>query len=361
MVTQDNIQNFFIGIFASILIVPSVLFLVLKKEGKTKENRILAEAPDFAFNKTYSQEFEAYYNDHFPFRNYVIKLNSLLKSEVFKVSVNPSKVQYGKDGFLFLNTKDAYNSYVHKETLGEKELNRFADSIVRRKKALADKGIAYYYGYFPNKHEIYSEFMNDAMHDGILDRMSLAEQIERALDKRGIAFFNPKENLLKLKDSVDLYLKLDSHWNNTGAYHTYVHFFETYPEIGIEPLRQNQFNIRYVHQRFGDLTRLLGVDSISGYHEKRPLYELRNKSIMFTKEDVSNLPPLAIRNTNENGINKRILFFGDSYSHPLSEFFSYHFKEAIFLRDEYNQEMVDELKPDIVVELSVERFLHNDL
>jgi hypothetical protein len=154
-------------------------------------------------------------------------------------------------------------------------------------------------------------------------------------------------------------LKLDTHWNNEGAYETYKSFFEYYQDLGIQPLSKNDFSIRYINQTFGDLTKLMGTEKIYGYDESRPLFEVLNKEDTFKRLEVEDLPRLAIHTLNENIDNKqRVLFFGDSFSDNIVGFFSLHFNEVIYLRDSYNQAMVDKINPDIIIEIPVERFIY---
>ena len=55
---------------------------------------------------------------------------------------------------------------------------------------------------------------------------------------------------------------------------------------------------------------------------------------------------------------KRLLWFGDSFGRGCLRFLSYFFKEMIFLRTRFfHEEMVQQIKPDIVVTQNVERYL----
>ena len=53
--------------------------------------------------------------------------------------------------------------------------------------------------------------------------------------------------------------------------------------------------------------------------------------------------------------------FGDSYSFNYIKFMSLYFKEVLYLIDEFSIEMAEKINPDIVIELSVERFLYKDI
>ena len=53
---------------------------------------------------------------------------------------------------------------------------------------------------------------------------------------------------------------------------------------------------------------------------------------------------------------KKILFFRDSYTRNLIPFFTQHFKESYYYWQDYDQKIIDSLKPDVVVVSKVERY-----
>ncbi|KXO00631.1 hypothetical protein LS48_04370 [Aequorivita aquimaris] len=349
-----------IGVFVFILFTPLVLNPFKKKESISKiENRKLKEKPEYRFSKEFFSEYEEYYNDNFIFRDALISMHTSLKTNIFRASPFPDKVLFGKNKFLFNNTQESYVSYSKRNLLPPDRLGMVVKTFTERKEALFNKGIKYYFGFFPNKETIYYEYLPKAMKIQIKDTISLATQLKVALAKKNFDFFDPTEQLLNAKKNSLLYLKLDTHWNNEGAYETYKSFFEYYQDLGIQPLSKNDFSIRYTNQTFGDLTKLMGTEKIYGYDESRPLFEVLNKEDTFKRLEVEDLPRLAIHTLNENIDNKqRVLFFGDSFSDNIVGFFSLHFNEVIYLRDSYNQAMVDKINPDIIIEIPVERFIY---
>lgn len=355
------LQVFFIVAFALLLIAPFIGFLILPEANVSNENRKLTGLPEQSFTKEYFQDFELYFNDRFPNRQKFIAKNAEIKIKYFKVSPFPDKVQIGNDGFLFINTDEALKSYSRRDLLTTDDLNKFVDKIVKKDSLLKARGISYYFGYFPNKHNIYIEKLPKAMRVQIRDTISLATQLKKGLSLNGFTLFEP--SVYPERKEALRYLKLDTHWSNLGSFQAYQDFFKTFTELDVTPYKYNDFRWRNVHQRFGDLTKLAGLDSIGGYEEYRPLSDLKSQSNKYVYDTLESLPPRAIRTTN-NSIDakqKKLLVFGDSYSNNMIPFYSLHFKEVIYLRDEYNQQMVDSIKPNIVLEVSVERFLYKHI
>ena len=54
--------------------------------------------------------------------------------------------------------------------------------------------------------------------------------------------------------------------------------------------------------------------------------------------------------------NKKVLFFRDSYTRNLLPYFTQHFKESYYYWQDYDQKIVDSLRPDVVVVSKVERY-----
>lgn len=351
------------AIFIVMIFAPIILYISgVKDTTKQLENREAQETPEFEFSKSYFRNFESYYNDNFPFRNTLTKRGAALKTDIFKVSPFPQKVKFGKGKFLFSNIHEAHISYTHSNLLTEEELKNSVTKFTNRKAKLNAENKEYYLGYFPNKHKIYPEYLPHSMRNQIKDTIALAEQIRDALSQTSLNFFDPKDELYKHKNDNLLYHKLDTHWNDYGAFVAYNAFFNDYKELGIKPYGISEFNISYMTRSWGDLTKLIGTDTIRGYSETRPLFKFKDQSRSYKTADVKGYPTGTLRTINPtSGSDKKVLFFGDSFSVYVMQFFSLHFNEVIYVRDSYNQELIDKINPDIVIELMVERFIYKHL
>jgi hypothetical protein len=88
------------------------------------ENRNLAEKPVFSFAEvdSYPSDYEDYYNDNFPFRSKLITLNSRISYQILGEGVGSAVV--GKDGWLFLGSKDAIDTYTNSILFTQDELKQ---------------------------------------------------------------------------------------------------------------------------------------------------------------------------------------------------------------------------------------------
>jgi hypothetical protein len=350
--------------FIIILFLPIFINQIkVKEKAKSLDNKKISSLPEIEFTKTYFRNIESFYNDNFPFKNTLIKSQTLFKNFLFSSSSSPDKVRFGKDGFIFLNNTEVQQSYTKQNLLNAKSLDSISNKFYHRKLSLKRDSVDYFIGYFPNKHTIYKEKLPSSMQSQILDTITLATQLKKELEKLSITFFDPTKELLNNKNEHLLYHKLDTHWNDYGAFLTYKYFFNHNKGLNITPYNISDFNIVNRERYWGDLTKLIGTDTLPSYKEDyRPLFVFKNKQKYFEYQKTNGLPPRTIKTGNVNVNNDlTAIFFGDSYSIYLRQFFSLHFREIYYIRDSYNQDIIDKIKPDIIFEFSVERFISKHL
>ena len=91
--------------FAFIIFCIPVIWMIAGKymDDENYENRSIAERPVFSLDtiEDYPAAYETYYNDHLPFRNQLIQLNSRIEYYIFQHSSNQSVIK-GKESFVFL-------------------------------------------------------------------------------------------------------------------------------------------------------------------------------------------------------------------------------------------------------------------
>ena len=84
-----------------------LLYMVLGPRIDTEnyENRNMTERPVFSISgiDTYPIQYEAYYNDNFPFRSKLITANSRISYQIFNEGIGSTVI--GKNGWLFYNSE----------------------------------------------------------------------------------------------------------------------------------------------------------------------------------------------------------------------------------------------------------------
>ncbi|MCF8371347.1 MAG: hypothetical protein K9H64_06980 [Bacteroidales bacterium] len=364
--TKSTLLSYgFISIFFCLLAFPTVYKYFTRYEiTENTEKRKLAEKPDFVLSKYFPSKYEAYYRDHFGFRKSIIKWSSNIKIRLFHASPKPELVQFGNDNFLFLTSqydvhKIILHNYSHSDVQSASSLIALRNKQIKRKNDLNLIGIKYIPGFWPDKHTIYPENLPTTMTIQIMGDSSLADQMVNSFKEEPILFVDVRSELLEARKHKNVYLKFDSHWNKDGAFIAYQAFFyQTYPVLNIIPYSVDDFDVTYTTERSGDLTNLIAVDSIYGYYDQVPAYTLKDKSKDYREMDVKGYPNLTHRTRNDSCNNKlKVVMFRDSYTTAIVQFFSLHFYEVVYIWSSYDENLIKELKPDIVISFRVERFL----
>lgn len=349
-----TIKYLYLGLFFILLLVPALGLLVTKSEHESCENREVQGFPSSYNDTTFFSEVEGSVTDRLLLRNFVNHWGSLVKYKVFNAPMKTDNVIPGKGNWLFYISKGdrIYDSYRHTNLLTEEELLNRKNHWNGINKNLKDKGVMLHLSVWPNKSTIYSEKVPNNLRSQQLDTLSRIDQIIEFLerDKSSIQVLDVREVLLSRKE-VQLYKKHDTHWNHYGAFIAYQ---ELIKQLGYSPFQLTDYTIKWETTYKGDLIYLMGV-----CNDQSVISEL-DPSFTFKKE-------LDIKKTNDGDktdvyvntnapIDKKVLFFRDSYTSLLVPFMTHQFRECVFVWSGYNEDLVYEHKPDIVEVCPVERY-----
>jgi len=213
-------------LFLLLSALPYGLWMAVPGEIKAQnfENRILAEKPQIstAGYLTFSEDYEAYLNDHLPFRNTLVMCDSAVRLFAFDDPINEG-VLAGKEGWLFFcGTRALKNDYLGTDLLTEEELDGLAAHINELSACFAREGRELVILIAPNKERIYQEYMPDAL--GTPQETCRLQQITEYLQAHTeVPVVTPVAELRSAKgdlerDGVLLYYKTDTHWNGLGGY-----------------------------------------------------------------------------------------------------------------------------------------------
>lgn len=360
--TPISKKGIFSFIFLLMLIAPLIqykfqMFPVLENI----EKRELTPKPPFSFSKHFARNFEAYFNDHFGFRNYLIDWGGTFRTKFFRASMNPERVMFGRDKWLFYNSSEErmYRSYSRTSPLSRDNLKKLVDQWEERKRIYNVEGRKYGLAFWPNKHSIYSEYLPASMKMQIRDTLSRADQIIKFIktNNRDILFTDVRPKLINSKGKHLLYHKFDTHWNEYGAFLAYQDFFKQNPQLGIVPKSKEDFTIVWQDYGGGELIQMLGIRNKGFFIEKNPKFALKEHSGQIEYLPIDGFPRLTVITKNELCNNKlRALVFRDSFTNSLIPFISLHFNEVYYIWGDH-QEFVKRLQPDVIIEGFVEREL----
>ncbi|NHF59093.1 hypothetical protein FK220_007065 [Flavobacteriaceae bacterium TP-CH-4] len=355
-------EALFVGAFVLILILPTLQNqLQLTEPLENLEKRELAEMPEYSWSKSFTREFETYYNDNFGLRNNLVNWGGTYRTKLFRSSIHPELVKFGKKKWLFYNKMEGsrmFKSYARTNLLPQDTLRMVINKWEDKKKRFDAEGRKYFLSFWPNKHSIYPEYLPITMKVQIKDTLSRVDQIlqQLAKDNSPIKLHDVRPELLQSKGEKVLYHKFDSHWNDYGAFLAYRSFFNANKEaLGMLPKSEEDFEIRWEDYSGGEFIQMLGVRNKGFFKEKNPKFTIKENKDQIEYLPIDGFPRLTVRTRNEHCGNKiKALIFRDSFSNSLIQFFSLHFYEVTYIWG-YKEYYVGKVQPDIIIEGFVER------
>lgn len=341
---------------ACILICFAFSFVPFEDDDQS-ENRRKADFPT-EISEAFPDQFDAFYQDHFPFRSFMIKKFYTLRKSI---KDNP-KVIIGSDDWLFLNsspfdtyakTNNSLGDFTGKTLLDETELAEYEAKMKKQKNFFDEHGIRFLIMIPPNKMSVYPELAPKAYRK-LKAPYSRYEQTEDAIRKAGIPFINLKKLFEKDKGEYPLYYRTDTHWNDFGAYKAFQHLMnilmKKVPDIE---------NVVAEPSPCGDNYRMSGAAEKCSDSHYTPVLTFKNDAGECVSEDDSGY----IRCTNPKAPYKEHILVGrDSFAERLIPYFSRMFQETTFIWSGKlsNEEMFDIIEretPDIVLYTFAERNL----
>lgn len=221
-------NKMFFFLFFLCLAAPSVTFLFVKDyiDSENHENRVFAEAPQFSFQTLtkFPEQFDAYFNDHLPYKNQLVMTNTM-KNDLLGVGTAPmeymtgSMVIRGKDNWLFYNAEkqQSFNDYMCNNLYEEEELSVIAKGYTKLQEKLKERGTQLVVLFATNKEQVYPEYMpGSIVPAGTYSRTD--QLVDYLKEHTTVPVLYTKEALRKEKEGHQLFYKYDTHWNNLGGF-----------------------------------------------------------------------------------------------------------------------------------------------
>ena len=345
-----------IGSFAASLVLPTLVYPAVRShlDQQNYENRELASFPELSAANfdNIPTEFEAYYNDHVPFKNLFVKAKTKLDLELLNES-SISDVTVGKENWLFYTVsedgEDALADYQRTNLYTADEKTALADAITSVNEKMKERGIRFVMFEAPNKESVYAEYMPDSVR--VYGSESRLDAALPELAAQGLPVYDMKPELLKEADTYQLYYKYDTHWNQIGSF------------IGSQQIAQtllgtstplSAVSIEAAGPASGDLARMLNM---AAEYSDDTEYVIQNylPEVTATTVDMNEDNSFAVFESDSPN-DKTLLVVGDSFSQNLKYFMPKLYRKTVFATfDTYTEALLDEYQPDDFVYLTVER------
>lgn len=357
---KKHLTKAYLAAFILLFFAPTILFELFGPyiDSTNYEQRATAEKPVFSLQtlEEYPQQFEAYYNDHLPFRTQLIEANSKLFLQILRQSP-VDKVILGKDGWLFYNPRgtdgDPIADYQGTRLFTEDQLAKIAQTLIYARDLLRRQGKEFVFLVAPNKESIYGNtYLPDQFVSGntYTNGDQLVEYLRSHTD---LTVVYPKQELLgaiQANPEHLYYYKTDTHWNELGGY---IGAVELLKALNISMPEVSELQITRNSGFSGDLAKMTGLQSEFAYDHSYTLSGYTNHPARLVLNDAENL----IQYTADSADDRSILVIRDSFSISMYPYLASQFRNTTFaLRGEYSFDSLPNCPADIVVAQFVERY-----
>ncbi|HVS39712.1 MAG TPA: hypothetical protein VMS17_29415 [Gemmataceae bacterium] len=366
----------FIASFAALIACPLLASLFgFGPAAQLNEKRRLAPPPQFGLKgrllAAFPAAFDAYFNDHFAFRDQLVYAYQRTLVQGLGVSPQPDLVAIGRDGWLYY-VPLAMDEYRAERPFTQAELADLAAKFEEQRTWLAARGIRYVVVVAPDSQTINPEHLPAWV--GRPAGPSRLDQLMAYLPAHtSVTVVDPREALRQAKQRERVYSKTDTHWNMRGSFVACQGVVDAlrgwFPAV--QPLNRSDYIEATPDSAGGDLAIMLGFPEL--YHEELVLLkpirsfhwragpEFTAPAPMPFSLDWFHMIGAADFTAESDGADlPKAVIFHDSFGYLMRPFLSESFRRVVFhaARDlPQNRELVEREKPDVVIDELVERSL----
>lgn len=339
----------------------ATLFGLVDGPGSERDERV-AQTPNFSLQladlKRLPGDTRFYLQKRYAFKDQFIALNSAVKTGIF--SHSPAvNVLLGQDGYLFLNDDGAI---AQAQGAGYPTPAAIADwkrHFATLKEEFEQRGIPFVFILAPNKHTVYADALpswlrSDANPANFTD--SVIEEAGQTMDPAPLDLRSVLRDYRTENPDVQLYHRTDTHWNELGAAIAVRASLNTVglniapPQATVEPAGQG-----------GDLARMIGKQD--RLNELAPMLQRpaeqrceTHEGRVLTFQTLDPLPHRRFHCSSRDGWPGKALIFMDSFGIGAGPILASSLRDSHFVwQDSVDLGLVDELQPDIVIQILVER------
>jgi alginate O-acetyltransferase complex protein AlgJ len=265
------------------------------------------------------------------------------------------KVIQGRDGWLFIanDTNRLLEQHTGAVRLSEPKLEQWRTTLESRAARFDDNKIPSVVVFAPNTHSIYPELLPDGYP---LSEERPVRQLLRHLEAAGspIEPLHPLEALKAAKSTRPVCFSIDGHWNDFGAYLAYRLIIERLHAQGLQPRLLDDDGITFVERDWpGHLAVKAGLPGRPQYFAEWPA----SGRIVYDNAIINRGHKLVLES--DAGTPRTCMVLADSYGYRLLWFLAESFRRVVYanLGGAIDWELIEEERPDVVIQLWAERFL----
>jgi hypothetical protein len=362
-----------IGVLIGALALPGLgLTLGLDTAPPVDEQRTMAARPALPTTRSAAQEYarrvDAYFGDHFGFRNGLLRLHGYLATSWLKRRPSETvEVMVGREGWLYYTGADAVRSIEGRSLFPEAGVRVWERTIRERGRWLSQRGIRYLVVFAPEKSSIYPEHLPEWVRpSGHGTRLDQLMKVLSGIEEADVVDLRRPLLEAKRTSAHPLYFATDTHWNALGVHAAYSEIVgrlgRWFPGVGPAPL--SSFELTWSTQPGGDLARLLGLEH--RFSEAVPNLIPRNPGRVrhvgpgaygIARAGTATYPPV-VTERDEADIRAAVIF-RDSFATSLVPLLSEHVGRAVYLWTfDFDCGAIERENPALVINEYAERVLY---
>ncbi len=339
---------------------------------RENENRNFCDTLNLNIAKldNFPTDFDNYFNDNFSLRTPLLKVFHKIKFNIFNIPPDRNDLVMGNDGWYFLGGLDK-RIYEGRENFSNEELESFKNLWNERLSYLNTKNIKTYWLICPTKYQVYSDKLPNNVRKSPTENRTTILSKYLLKNSPEIEIINPITFLSSKKSLGPLYFKLDNHWNNRAGFEISQLLLSVMQQDFSDLPEQNTSGYTWKETIKTDGIHKAAL-GISNLYESVPIIDKRTEFALPVKKYGFEPPKefaypwkYETRFQNKSKGKYRILVIRDSFADAIEPFLKEAFEESVFIFDnwkyELNKEIIETVKPDIVLYITLETHLGNFL
>lgn len=340
-----------------------------KTDYSSSEKRYLQEFPETSVENIasgeFGSEFESYFADHFPSRNFWVGFNAYYNLEIGN---NGASGVYKCDNGYLINKPVSTDNKVEKNT---NAIVKFKDNV--------DVPITVMFA--PSTGYIADDVL-PTVHDEYNDD-TYFESASKTFENNGIAFVDLRETFKEAyNNGSQLYYKTDHHWTTEGAYTAYAQLCKN---LATEPVAKESLNVEKYDDFYGTTYSTSGFwltdpDTVEVWNNPENTDNIKvtitegtevneyDSMYFYDHIDEDDKYPVFIDGnhalteiTNSEAEGGTIIVIKDSFSHCLAPFLAENYSKVILVDMRYYKQSVSDIvaqeKPEqILVMYGIDNF-----
>ena len=356
---HSRIDIVFLSVFFALLLIP--MSRIDRSEKSEQENRMLAKYipllySDGGINLKYGKDFEAWFNDHFNFRNKIIRNYNTLKYKLnryFSGQWYNNEIYFAKDGWMF-------DSFETRKFLGfnQEQTDKTIQNFKKLKNSMEKRGIKFYFFISPTKGDIYAEYNIRYL----LEKDKTEELVNIISKNSGVKIYYPRQKYLEAKESEMIFYKTDHHSTEYATWIAYqdlsTQIKHDFPEYYIASLDNYAFEYDNMvhfetHIHKGTSAERINVDVTNHLDKQYKYFIPKNQSNIKISKVSDNIYDYH-NNLAQNDL--RVMLIGNSFTENFVKFLPYSVQDMrkyrtnnIGLQMKFIESEIKKYNPDIVI------------